>query len=165
MANICWTAHTKHPVPASVPIHHPTHCRAQSVWPQLSWKANPLILSLQAAGRNRRTISPPTIKNHITEGSGAGPAFHHGRIYRVSGSPRKCNQPDKAQEPSSYQPGPQMPMWHPHQPTEGYTSSRSHQPGPSESRDKASPGYISISYPVPSVPTTCPKFSESLRAP
>lgn len=111
---VCWPAHTKHPVLAPVPIYHPTHCRAQSVWPQLLWKANPLILSLQAAGRSCRTISPPTIKNHITEGSGAGPAFHHSLIYRVSGSPRRCNQPHKAQEPSSYQPGPQMPIWHPY---------------------------------------------------
>lgn len=76
-----------------LPSYHPTHCKAQSVWPQLSWKARPLILSLQAAGRSHRTISPPTIKNHITEGSGAGPAFHHGGVCEVYPS---CSNPGDA---------------------------------------------------------------------
>lgn len=151
-------------------IYHPTHCRAQSVWPQFSWKANPLILSLQAAGRSRRTISPPTIKNHITEGSGAGPAFHHGHIYGVSDSPLSppgdATRQTRSRNLAATNLGPKcpydIPISHSIYSPEGYTSSRAHQPGPSESRDKASPGYISISYPVPFV---LPWLSESPRTP
>lgn len=113
-----------------VPIYHPTHCRAQSVWPQLSWKARPLILSLQAAGRNCRTISPPTIKNHITEGSGAGPAFHHGGVCGVSCCPGDAISQTRPRSPSATNLGPKcpcgIPTSHPIYCSEGHLSSRDH---------------------------------------
>lgn len=76
------------PADAHLQRPHPSRHPAPHGWPvgQLSQKARLLIPSSQSAGRGRGTISPPTIKKHITRG--VEPAAFHRGVCRASRSPR-----------------------------------------------------------------------------
>lgn len=73
-----------------------------------------LILSLQTAGSSRGTVSPPTIKNRITEG--VEPAPHSTGRLGASLTPKTqlaWQGLEHSPPPAS---GPHVPTWHPRQP-------------------------------------------------